>query len=61
LLTDWGGYAIIAVFNQEVMMKKNPVAKALRSPHLRTQAVKPKRGRGSYNRKRKKLEREFTP
>lgn len=30
---------------------RNPVAKALRSPHLRKQVIRPKKGKGSYSRK----------
>lgn len=41
-------------------MKKNPIAKALRSPNLRARVVRPKKGRGAYTRKRKTTEREFT-
>lgn len=32
-------------------MKKNPVARSLRSAQLRQRVVRPKRGRGSYTRK----------
>lgn len=32
-------------------MTRNPIAKALRSPHLRARVVKPKKGKGSYRRK----------
>lgn len=32
-------------------MKRNPIAKALRSPALRVRIVKPRKGRGSYTRK----------
>jgi stalled ribosome alternative rescue factor ArfA len=35
-------------------MKRNPIAKALRSPHLRTRTVRPKKGRGAYTRKGRK-------
>ncbi len=31
--------------------KVNPIAKALRSPHLKPQTVRPAKGKGSYNRK----------
>ena len=31
--------------------KVNPVAKALRSAHLRKQIVRAKKGKGSYNRR----------
>jgi stalled ribosome alternative rescue factor ArfA len=31
--------------------KPNPVAKALRSPHLTKQVVRPAKGKGSYTRK----------
>lgn len=33
------------------MKKRNPVAKALASPHLRKRVVRPKKGKGSYSRK----------
>ena len=33
------------------MKKRNPIAAALQSPHLRKQIVSPKKGSGSYNRK----------
>jgi len=33
--------------------KRNPIAKALRSPHLRPKAVRPRKGKGSYSRKGK--------
>lgn len=29
----------------------NPVARALRSPHLRPKVIRPRKGKGSYNRK----------
>lgn len=35
------------------MVRKNPIAASLRSPHLRQRKVKIKKGRGSYNRKDK--------
>lgn len=34
------------------MKKRNPVAKALRSPALRPRVVKARKGKGSYKRKR---------
>lgn len=33
--------------------KQNPIAKALRSPHLRPKAIRPRKGKGSYTRKGK--------
>ena len=30
---------------------RNPIAKALKSPHLRPKAVRPRKGKGSYSRK----------
>lgn len=30
---------------------RNPIARALRSPHLQHKIVKPKKGKGSYDRK----------
>lgn len=35
-------------------MKRNPIAKDLRTPKYRVQIVKPKKGKGSYSRKRDK-------
>lgn len=32
-------------------MKKNPIARALRSQHLKARIVRPKKGKGSYQRK----------
>jgi stalled ribosome alternative rescue factor ArfA len=37
---------------------RNPIARALRSPHLRKQVIKPKKGPGSYDRRNKKDESE---
>lgn len=34
--------------------KVNPIAKALRSPHLKAQVVRPHKGKGSYTRKGRK-------
>lgn len=34
----------------------NPVAKSLRSPHLRQKKIKPRKGRGAYTRKGNKHE-----
>lgn len=34
-------------------MAKNPVARSLRSPHLRKRVVRLRKGKGSYSRKRK--------
>jgi stalled ribosome alternative rescue factor ArfA len=36
------------------MKKRNPVARALRSPALRPKKVVPRKGKGSYSRKRRK-------
>jgi len=36
------------------MKSRNPIAKALRSPHLHPRIVAPKKGRGSYTRKGRK-------
>lgn len=36
------------------MTNRNPIAKALRSPHLRVKVVRPKKGAGSYSRKGRK-------
>lgn len=33
------------------MTKKNPIAKAVRSPAFRPRVVKARKGKGSYNRK----------
>lgn len=33
-------------------MKRNPIAKSLRSPHLRRRVVRARKGKGSYDRKR---------
>lgn len=38
------------------MKKCNPIARALRSAHLRRRIVRPKKGKGSYDRKRKEWE-----
>lgn len=38
------------------MKKRNPIAKALRSAHLRRRVVRPKKGKGSYSRKRKEMD-----
>jgi len=38
------------------MKKRNPIARALRSAHLRRRIVRPKKGKGSYDRKRKEWE-----
>lgn len=38
------------------MKKRNPIARALRSAHLRHRIVRPKKGKGSYDRKRKEWE-----
>jgi stalled ribosome alternative rescue factor ArfA len=35
------------------MQVRNPIAASLRSGHLRPQAVRPKKGKGSYTRKGK--------
>ena len=37
----------------DVVKKPNPIAKSLRSPHLKKQVVKPKKGKGSYKRIKK--------
>lgn len=31
---------------------RNPIAKSLRSPHLKPKVVKPRKGKGSYERKK---------
>jgi len=31
--------------------QRNPIAKALRSPHLAKRVIRPKKGAGSYSRK----------
>jgi len=36
------------------MNKRNPIAKSLRSAHLRQRVVRPKKGKGSYSRKGRK-------
>ena len=33
--------------------KRNPIAKALRSSHLRPKAIRPRKGKGSYIRREK--------
>lgn len=33
---------------------RNPIAKALRSPHLKPRTVRPKKGKGAYSRKGRK-------
>ena len=40
------------------MPSRNPIAKALRSPHLRPKAVHPKKGKGSFRRKAKHSSRQ---
>lgn len=33
---------------------RNPIAKALRSPHLKPRVVRPRKGKGAYSRKGRK-------
>jgi stalled ribosome alternative rescue factor ArfA len=35
-----------------IMKKKNPIAKSLRSPHLKPKVVKAKKGKGAFKRKK---------
>ena len=37
--------------NYDRIFKKNPVAKEVRTPKFKSQVVKAKKGKGSYNRK----------